>query len=359
MDAIRGTDGTGVAAVKAGEPGMTWVLKDSGDPSRLFDRRKFHDIMRDDNMLLMGHNRFKTTGTDSWKDAHPFEFEHIIGAHNGTVTNADALIGGNKFKTDSEAIFNHINEKGVEDLMTHLVPNTKEAWALVWFDKRDHSLNMLRNKERNLYWVVDSTGTTVYWASEVSMLYLVLNHNHITFSGKKVFVIPEDVHMKWVLPLGKKIELSPPIRVECKASGSFFRTSGTKGHGGKGKQRQFHWGIGSSTTKSSSSGGITTYAKPSGNIENEVASQKVPHVCMNHLVIPGDRGVPGYYTGYYTADMIGRQMFDERAMSGCANCSSQPTWGEPIKFLRDNTFLCYECVTENPDDILSAIRDLL
>src|SRR5882672_8527090 len=213
IDAIRGGDGTGIAAVER-RPQNTWLVKESGTPDRLFDKRNYWKALDTDRLMMMGHNRAKTVGKDTWKNAHPFEFDHIIGAHNGTLFpySQRKLPDHDSFETDSEALFNCIEEKGIEGT----VPLLAGAWALTWWDKRDHTINFLRNKERPLFYATDVTRTTMFWASEVAMLYLALNHNHVMSTVKDVHAFTPEIHYKFVIPLAQGGVIQKPTKVERK-----------------------------------------------------------------------------------------------------------------------------------------------
>jgi hypothetical protein len=56
------------------------------------------------------HTRFATTGAVTIENAHPFEYKHIIGAHNGVVENHWQLnsMKQREFNVDSQQIFAHI-----------------------------------------------------------------------------------------------------------------------------------------------------------------------------------------------------------------------------------------------------------
>src|SRR6056297_646133 len=94
MDAVRGKDSTGIALVNSDwEP---FVLKAVGTPNRLIQspqemkkHAKFLDQTglpaAESHRVLLGHNRAATLGEVDWKNAHPFDFPELIGAHNGTL----------------------------------------------------------------------------------------------------------------------------------------------------------------------------------------------------------------------------------------------------------------------------------
>jgi len=138
---------------------------------------------------IIGHNRFGTTGGISKRTAHPFDFDSLVGVHNGTLTTKWKLENGNEFKVDSEALFNHMEVHGLSHLMQHM----GGAWALVWWDKAEETLNFLRNKERPLWIAFTNDNDTLFWASELWMLEGVLRRNGVGY--KEPFSLGQDVHL--------------------------------------------------------------------------------------------------------------------------------------------------------------------
>ncbi len=59
---------------------------------------------------LMAHTRFATHGTVSKENCHPFTIGDVVGAHNGVISNHDALnkAYGRAHSVDSMHIFNHL-----------------------------------------------------------------------------------------------------------------------------------------------------------------------------------------------------------------------------------------------------------
>jgi hypothetical protein len=110
------------------------------------------------------------------ENAHPFEFEHVVGVHNGTVLkwSLKDLHGYEDFEVDSQIIYSHLSHSGlIEDVWK----DADGALALVYWDKRTKKLNMIRNKERPLWVAYSGDNKTVLWASEVGMLYAAANRN--------------------------------------------------------------------------------------------------------------------------------------------------------------------------------------
>ena len=211
LDSLRGEHSTGIAAVD--KDGGVLVAKTVGDPYQLFDTSNSEAIFKQANRVLIGHNRFATTGAITRRNAHPFEFETLVGVHNGTLTRKHELPSATKFNVDSEALYNYIEEVGVEEAMLKAFG----AWALVWYDKKRESINFLRNKERPLFCAYTTSGNTVYWASESWMLMAALNRNEIKYQA--ITPLPEDFH----------VEIGIDFK---KAGGSLFEETSVEVKGG-------------------------------------------------------------------------------------------------------------------------------
>lgn len=85
---VRGEDSTGVASVSRhlvnGQHDIL-LAKETGPPVYLFDTHRFTKVFGRNNSAYISHNRYKTQGDISRKNAHPFLFDDIVGAHNGTI----------------------------------------------------------------------------------------------------------------------------------------------------------------------------------------------------------------------------------------------------------------------------------
>ena len=189
FDSVRGEDSTGVAAVvKHG--GAVNIAKEVGHPFNLFDTKRFDKLMFPSNRVLIGHNRYATQGAVNAKNAHPFDFDGLVGVHNGTLQNKHVLEDHKEFQVDSENLYHHIHLFGLKDAIKRILG----AWALVWWDKDEETLNLLRNKERPLYLCYSEDVKRIYWASEDWMLDIALQRNDIKYHAP--FLIEEDMHYK-------------------------------------------------------------------------------------------------------------------------------------------------------------------
>lgn len=164
VSTLRGEDSTGVALIdknthetslyKSPVPGWAFVT------TKQFTKAA---SVLDDACVAIMHNRAATVGHISYENAHPFINGPVTMAHNGTLLSWDKK-GHN---TDSEWLCSLL--ASTTDT-TAALENINGAYALSWFDKRDGSLNLARNSQRPLAYVISKNGKFVAWASEPWMI---------------------------------------------------------------------------------------------------------------------------------------------------------------------------------------------
>lgn len=196
MDVVRGQDSTGVLNIPCSQAVYPKIYKEVGHPINLwddyvatkanqdaFDRR---GIFRGQSKGLLGHNRAATVGSVTVKNAHPFNFDHIYGVHNGSLWSTFGLEGDKVHDVDSMCIFDHIAAKGIDDAW-------KEIWgavALVWWDEKERLLNFIRNDERPLWKATARGGTVLYIASEPWMIIAATSRHKVPFDKDSLEEIP-------------------------------------------------------------------------------------------------------------------------------------------------------------------------
>lgn len=181
LDYFRGTDSTGMAAIKG--KGKVSIAKMASHPINLFDSKAFSKALDGHgSVAFIGHNRAATVGKVNDLSAHPYEFGDIVGAHNGTLTatNWQELeeACGIDTVTDSAAIFACIDKIGLDATMAILEEgriSQTGAWALTWYDSKDGVVRLLRNPHRPLWVCFNKERTKVAWASEWQMLDAAVN----------------------------------------------------------------------------------------------------------------------------------------------------------------------------------------
>lgn len=198
FDSVRGPHSTGVAFIYSFVDPR--ILKKAVVPHQFFELPDWENNNRIVSKCLMGHNRWATTGLINDENAHPFENESIIGMHNGTLLNQDLLDDSECFEVDSENIFHHIHLNGVKDTVSKL----HGAYALVWYDKADKTINFLRNKDRPLSFAMTKDMETLFWASERWMLDVALSRHGVKVCGVEELKVGE--HVEMVVPGGNYIK---------------------------------------------------------------------------------------------------------------------------------------------------------
>lgn len=204
LDSLRGIHSTGVATAMKYTDNIH-LYKETGDAYSLFRKNiafnKDGDGIYDGAAkLLMGHNRWATTGAIIPDNAHPFHIGDIVGAHNGTLNawNLDKLEDHKVYDVDSAVIFHNINKLGVEETMKRV----DGAWALTWYDNKTKELNLLRNKERPLFYCWSENNKTMFWASEEWMLRIALGRAGIKHHETQEL----EIHKRHILDLSGKAD---------------------------------------------------------------------------------------------------------------------------------------------------------
>ena len=208
LDWFRGQDSTGVASVT--KKGSVTTLKVADDPIILMQHQDYETIVAGvSDAIWIGHNRASTVGASVRANAHPFTCGNITGVHNGTLTKESlSALRRNleeTYETDSETIFAHMDLLGVEKTLRYL----EGAWALVWYNSKDKTLNMLRNTERPLYTCEykrkHTENRVLTWASEYRMITAAYDYTDssdeliLDSEGFGYFQLPVDVLHTWAL----------------------------------------------------------------------------------------------------------------------------------------------------------------
>lgn len=171
---FRGEDSTGVIRLdNKGVPRVRRTVLSSPE----FLTHQASDFIRDIKgeakpIGLIGHTRAATKGEVKLANAHPFSFENVVGAHNGTIHKK--FKGRENYETDSEALYKLINDEGIEAALNE-VQAYDTAYALQWIDKKAKTLNFVRNDRRPLSFTYIYGQTTLLWASEKKYLDFVLS----------------------------------------------------------------------------------------------------------------------------------------------------------------------------------------
>lgn len=220
LDYFRGQDSTGVCVVS--KKGLVDVLKVADDPIMLFQQSAFDaTVVGVSDAIWIGHNRAATIGVTTRANAHPFKCDHITGVHNGTLEKSSLAVLASRldddYGTDSETVFQHMARYGVEETVSRM----QGAWALVWYNAKDETLNMLRNDKRPLFLCKTDKGDKAFltWASEFKMIVaaramadVIDGKLRTDEEGYGYFPLPTDSMHTWTKAQLLEGELDPVIK---------------------------------------------------------------------------------------------------------------------------------------------------
>ena len=366
FDYFRGEHSTGMAAIRTG--GQAVIAKIDSNPINLFDMGQFKAALNGANSrAFIGHNRQATRGAVNTANAHPFQVDHIIGAHNGTldyqsVNRLEAELG-EKFAVDSLALIAGIAKLGIEKtikLCTEGKDAKDGAWAIVWYDQNDGTLNFLRNQHRPLFYAFEVGFKRMFWASEWWMIREAMDestnkykqYTEKTDKGNVGFFRFEpDIHYKFDLaalcagsnkrpkPKSKKLKgrepEAPKAVIPFQQTGFQIRernkeTSGTTTQG-----------AGTQNSAQTSGSGLTPITSTTNHSE--------PRKCIQLIGVPE----------HPYANIINQMHFEQFAAHGCAWCTKPVKYGDLgiTIFERDGRVLCRECTgTKDPNNLRPFVR---
>jgi len=221
LDTVRGLDSTGAYYTR-----LSWDPDDpaqertagyykSLNPGPLFvEEADWHELVKDsaDYRYWIGHNRAATMGAIDVDSAHPFQEGPVTLVHNGTLTTTSSLPLsmfelGREVTVDSHALCHNFAEGEVEDA-SYIIARIQGAFALVWHDARDDSLNFVRNHERPFHIAKDKDSDTLFMMSEAELLWYVSQKARIKL--EEIIQPRPYEYLKWLpgqlTPEVKKVE---------------------------------------------------------------------------------------------------------------------------------------------------------
>lgn len=363
IGSVRGIHSTGIGQVERLNEKFN-ILKRPGNPFKTILDPDYDKFIHQNAKVLIGHNRFATVGAHTEKNAHPFAFGSVLGAHNGTLdkwTQKD-LHQADKHETDSAAVFASINAWGLKETLSKVTG----AWALVYFDKHDHTLNFIRNDKRPLYYAYSADRCTLIWASEIEMLKFVFDrHNRKSFKDE-YYRVPENNHLSWKIPKAINEVFSNPTVVE-KVEGKKYTYTAYPGVTGPYKYHDigyygewvdddnydvfrppYNAGTGTGGHQARDLRKVTDFNPHQGNLFKKVDTSKFR---------PPYKDLAGH--------VINRPEFENLVSIGCVWCGDKgPKWLDfifPFQVVEDglkhHEFLCEQCYNgENVAEIMEYLE---
>lgn len=171
-DQLRGYHSTGMISINA--LGEVHTYKKALCANDFMQLRETNNMLNlPGTRMMIGHNRYATTGAKIDANAHPFTVDHITMVHNGTIR-WSWMLNRKDFDVDSEAVCYMLAH--TEDLKADL-ERIEGAYALVWYDTKEDALYMCRNDERPLHVITSMNGEYTTISSEAELMTWVMMRN--------------------------------------------------------------------------------------------------------------------------------------------------------------------------------------
>lgn len=208
VSGLRGMDSTGVISIRRQEDKGKQQIKVSYrkkaiDPVGFMFEKESQKLWAGDPPVraLIGHTRLATQGEVKIENAHPFTFPNVIGVHNGTISYKFGDSGN--FETDSQALYSLINEKGIDAALQEVEDSGWDgAYALVFYNHKEKTLNFIRNIKRPLWLAWNESANNLYFASEIGMIDLVIGRSNTRLARTGSFMPTQPlVHELWSLDM--------------------------------------------------------------------------------------------------------------------------------------------------------------
>lgn len=162
LNDARGTDATGIAMFLKDK---AHIFKDKL-AARIYVDKVVNRLLPE-TKLLLSHTRHGTMGANNKPNAHPYRYGHIVGIHNGVISNHREI---GTFDVDSMAIFSELStQKG--DFVKAL-EKIDGSLAIAWVDDREPDVLYLTKNHNPLHLAQTERG--IYFSSREADLELIL-----------------------------------------------------------------------------------------------------------------------------------------------------------------------------------------
>lgn len=262
--AVRGVDSTGMIFLQNDKKDRVTYLKKAVNGTT-FIENVFNPVFHlgTKTHSVVGHNRAATVGNINDHTAHPFVEDNIVGVHNGTLSagwKTDLQVSKN-CDVDSRGLYRAVAARGIDWVVDHLYG----AAALVWVDCHTDKTFVFRNSERPLHWATNTSGNTVWYASEKGMLEWLLDKSNIQHTEVQEFkvntlydITDGEVKELRTLPRATRVVNTPPPRgVSATASQTTYSQKQKQSNAKQTENKQH----GTPITSSDTAGGNAAYKK--------------------------------------------------------------------------------------------------
>lgn len=196
LDSMRGVDATGimwgdthnnVSGLKEASPSWNFMEKQEWRDAKtaIISRGKW----------AVAHNRAATRGAKTDENAHPFVADHIVLVQNGTYRGSHDHHA--KVDVDSHACAIALSK---EDDVEKALKTINAAYAFVWWNHKEKSLNIIRNDERPLCIARTKSGGLAF-ASEGWMIAVAAARNKVDLV-EEPYLLKEHHLCKYVFDKG-------------------------------------------------------------------------------------------------------------------------------------------------------------
>jgi len=177
VDAVRGLDSTGIAAINSYDSTSNVLYKRALPATDFLNLRVTESIFKNiqEFNVFLGHNRSATSGSWGDESAHPVVSDGLTVVHNGTVYDYGELDLPTDIYNgqDTVALAYLLNKVGPKKIIQEVSGGT----CLVWWDEATQELCFVRNSDRPMFTRYLDKGKGLAFASERWMLESLARHN--------------------------------------------------------------------------------------------------------------------------------------------------------------------------------------
>lgn len=196
LDTLRGPDSTGVMTLHKRFKVHTVKTLMAGD--RFVNGWEYRKAWKP-GWAQVGHNRAATVGKVKVENAHPFEDGPVSLVHNGTLWAEGSTLPLNRkdIEVDSHQLTHNFAEHSPEKAK-EVLEKIDGAFALVWYDRRDESINMARNSERPLHLGMSRSKDIIWFMSEGNHLQAInKSMGQRPAAATSIYQLDTGKHLKW------------------------------------------------------------------------------------------------------------------------------------------------------------------